>query len=138
MAKTLFPPKKPLNFVIKQQLLQTLRRTDVYIIENNDTENALHSSSVNNWRDETLIKYDYDQNQGSYTIAFMGEVVAQMDMHKGMALSQQHKDILAIGKKIDAKSAEQKKIFDAKHNMTKEENLVYQRAMKEFQNARYD
>lgn len=41
-------------------MLKTLRRTDVYVIENNDEDNLFYSTKINNMRDETLIQYDYD------------------------------------------------------------------------------
>ena len=138
MEQEVLPPKHPLNFAIKLQMLQMLRRTDIYIINEDDPEKSLYSKSVRNFHDETLIKYDHNRAKGTQTITFMGEVVAEMNSYTGMKLSQQHSDILGINKKIEAKSVELKKIFEAQRKMSETENLVYQRAVKEFQNARYD
>ena len=138
MAQLIFPPKHPLNPAIKSEMLKTLRRTDVYVIENNDEDNLFYSTKINNMRDETLIQYDYDQDQGTHTIAYMGVVVAEMEMHISMNLTKQHKDILNVCQRIDNKAEKFKELSDAKDKMSKEESLAYQRAIREAQNARYD
>lgn len=138
MAQVLFPPKHPLNPVIKSQMLKTLCRTDVYVIENNDEENLFYSTQINNMHDETLIQYDFDKDQGTHTITYMGVVVAEMGMHISMKLTKQHKDILNICKKIDNKAETFKELSEARTSMSQEESLAYQRAVRESQNARYD
>jgi len=138
MTQKTFPPEKPLNLVMKKLILQNLRRTDIYFVENNDPENLFFSTSVKNFRDETLIKYDNDRDQGTHTITFMGEVVAKMELHISMNLTKQHEDILDVVRKIDAKSDESKDMFKEKQKMSKVENLVYERARRELQNARDD
>ena len=54
MTENIYSPKKPLNPVLKGLMLKTLRRTDVYVVENNDEDNLFFSSSVKNFHDETL------------------------------------------------------------------------------------
>lgn len=79
-----------------------------------------------------------DTVQGKHKITFMGGVVAEMNLHVNMEMTQQHEDILNVGKAIDNKANELKKISEAMHNMSKEESLIYQRAFRELQNARYE
>ena len=126
MTQTMTPPEKPLNLNLKQLMLQNLRRTDIYIINEDDPANSFYSSSVKNFRDETLIKYDFKKAQipqtmtfmgevvaGTHTITFMGEVIAEMNLQGDMNLSKQHKDILGIGKKIKTKSEKLRAAFEA-------------------------
>jgi len=139
MADVVLKPEKPLNFAIKQQILQTLRRTDVYVIKKSDEEEGLHSTTkINNFHDETILQYDYDKDQGTHTVAFMGYVVAKMGWHISMKMTQQYKDIWDVCNAIDKKAEDFRSISDAKFSMTSEESLVYQLAIREFQNARYD
>lgn len=138
MAGTSLKPEKPLNLAIKQQLLQTLRRTDIYFIEKNDTENMFYSTQVKNFHDETLIVYENDHDQGTHKITFMGYVVAEMGWHISMQMTPQYQDIWDVCKAIDNKAAEFRRISDAKFSMTKEESLAFQLAIREAQNARYD
>lgn len=127
-----------LNFAIKQQIWQTLRRTDIYVVKSHNEEGTFYSSSVKNYHDETLLTYERDTVQGKHKITFMGGVVAEMNLHVNMEVTQQHEDILNVGKAIDNKANELKKISEAMHNMSKEESLIYQRAFRELQNARYE
>ncbi len=138
MAQGIFPPKHPLNPAIKSEMLKTLRRTDVYVVENNDEDNLFFSTKINNLGNETLIQYDFDQDQGIHTITYMGVVVAEMGMHISMKLTKQHKDILNVCQRIENKAKTFKELSDAKDKMSKEESLAYQRAKREAQNARYD
>lgn len=47
-----------LNFAIKQQIWQTLRRTDIYVVKSHNEEGTFYSSSVKNYHDETLLTYE--------------------------------------------------------------------------------
>ena len=86
-----------------------------------------------------MIKYDYESDGLiKYTIAYMGYVVAQMELEFGRIETEQHKDISNTGLVIKNKADKFKKISDAKAAMSQEESLAYQRAVRESQNARYD
>ena len=138
MTEYTYPPKKTLNFAIKMQMLQTLRRTDVYVVENDDPDNLLFSTQIRNFHDNILIQYDKDGDQGIHTLTYMGVVVAEMGLHVNMKITPQHQAILDVCKKIYDKAEQFKDLSNAKAAMTEEENLVYQRAVREAQNARYD
>lgn len=126
--------QKTLNYAIKQQIMQTLRRTDLYVIENDDNETGVCLVKIKNFRDETLIQYSHDKRKVVYNISYMGVVVAEISM----PIKKEYEDTIDVCNAIEAKAKEFKRISNARAVMTKEESLVYQLAMREAQHARYD
>lgn len=138
MLKVIFPPEQPLNFVIKQQLLQTLTRKDIYITRDYDKNTKVMKLAVCDQRDTVLIEYIHDKVNKTHTIKQMGLIVAKMLWRKTMLETRQHRDIFEIIKTIESKREYLQKVFAAMTSMSKTESLAYQLALRESQNARYD
>ena len=138
MTQVLFPPKKPLNFAIKQELLKHLSRTDIYIFENNDTKKSVKSQTVKDFHNEEIIVCTYDKKVGVYTIKYMGEIVAEMDWRNTMFKTREHQDIFEVIEHLDAKAAFLKKIREAMDKMSAVENKVYSLGKRALENARYE
>lgn len=138
MLKVLFPPEHPLNPAIKQQLLKTLTRTDIYITRDYDQKTKICTLTVRDFRDSELIEYIHDEINKTHTIKQMGIEVAKMLWRKTMLETRQHKDIFDIKNTIESKRDELQKKFDALKKMSEAESLSYQLAQRAMENARYE
>ncbi|MBO7645089.1 MAG: hypothetical protein J6S57_02150 [Alphaproteobacteria bacterium] len=138
MTQVLFLPEQPLNLAIKQQILNTLKRTDIYIIPQYDTDKKVRTVQVRDVFDTVLVEYSHDTANKIYTSKSMGIVVAKMLWRKTIVKTRQHQNIFDVTEAIDAKHKKSKELFEAKSKMSPSESLAYQLLSKESQNARYD
>ena len=111
-------------------------RDDVYGEEITDEENLFFSTKICDLSGKYLVGYNYDKDQGVYTVESMGQTVAKMGWHISMKETRQHTDIFDVIHLIDKKADDSQRLKNAIANMSEQEKQVFQELNQEIQKVR--